>query len=64
MSDDNWKDRGKGLRCERCMWFVPKKGAVGRCRRHAPSADAPGWPIVFLGDYCGDFRLNEEEGAA
>ena len=41
------------------MWFVTKEGPVGRCRRHAPSADAPGWAVVLNGDWCGDFRLNE-----
>ena len=62
MAEDNWADRKKGMRCGRCMWWVVKKAPVGRCRRHAPSADAPGWPITFDTDACGDFRLAEDEG--
>ena len=61
MAEDNWADRGKGLRCGRCMWFVTKEGPVGRCRRHAPSADAPGWAVVLNGDWCGDFKLGEKK---
>ena len=25
MSEDNWKHRDKGMRCETCMWFVQKQ---------------------------------------
>lgn len=31
---------------------------VGRCRRHAPTMN--GYPVVFVNDWCGDHKLNEE----
>jgi len=51
------------MRCKSCMWFVPKAGSdgitnVGRCRRHAPTMS--GYPVVFVNDWCGDHKLNEE----
>ncbi len=36
-----------------------EKEAIGRCRRHAPTLN--GWPIVFMEDWCGDHRLDEEK---
>jgi len=51
------------------MWFVPKAvnkaeiGAplydMGRCRRHAPAMG--GYPVVFVNDWCGDHRLDENK---
>jgi hypothetical protein len=54
------------------MWFVPKvtivQGTIdtpnpvyniGRCRRHAPSMG--GYPVVFVNDWCGDHRLDENK---
>jgi hypothetical protein len=60
--DDPWAHRSEGMRCKSCMWFVPKTGPdgitdLGRCRRHAPSAT--GFVPVFVNDWCGDHRLNE-----
>ena len=55
---DPWAGRKKGMRCERCMWFVTKAGLIGRCRRHAPGS--MGFPIVYETDWCGDFRLDED----
>lgn len=60
-----WKHRSEGMRCKTCMWFAPKEAAlrdrpgydVGRCRRHAPTMG--GYPVVFVNDWCGDHRLNE-----
>ena len=62
---DNWRNRKQHMACGRCMWWV-RKGTttIGRCRRNAPSADAPGWPIVMDSDFCGEFRLDESFGAA
>lgn len=70
---DPWVHRSQGMRCKTCMWFVPKvpdqdqgpgpavglRAAydVGRCRRHAPAMS--GYPVVFVNDWCGDHRLNE-----
>ena len=70
--DDPWAHRSEGMRCKSCMWFVPKwpdsfriegqtitaeAATLGRCRRHAPSAT--GFVPVFVNDWCGDHRLNE-----
>lgn len=33
------------------------RGALGRCRRHAPSMS--GFPAVFEADWCGDHKLDE-----
>jgi hypothetical protein len=30
---------------------------IGRCRRHAPTMT--GYPVVFVNDWCGDHKLNE-----
>jgi hypothetical protein len=32
---------------------------LGRCRRHAPTMG--GWPVVFVNDWCGDHKLDEEK---
>jgi hypothetical protein len=32
---------------------------LGRCRRHAPTMN--GWPVVFVNDWCGDHKLDEEK---
>jgi hypothetical protein len=61
---DPWKHRSKGMKCKTCMWFVDKapkvrpKVGIGRCRSHAPTMN--GYPVVFVGDWCGDHKLNEE----
>lgn len=71
MSQDPWKHRSRGLRCQTCMWFVSKapfggadpqpaldeRGLLGRCRRHAPTMN--GYPAVFEADWCGDHKLDE-----
>jgi len=66
---DPWKHRSQGMRCKTCMWFNPKVPQVadcsmnqrsydvGRCRRHAPTMG--GYPVVFVNDWCGDHRLDE-----
>jgi hypothetical protein len=67
---DPWKHRSEGMRCKSCMWFNPKAPSptpegvanpriydVGRCRRHAPTMG--GYPVVFVNDWCGDHRLDE-----
>lgn len=66
---DPWKHRSKGMKCRTCMWFVvkaadgardkPEQGAVGRCRRRAPTMN--GFPVVFERDWCGDHRLDENK---
>lgn len=60
---DPWAHRSDGMRCKTCMWFAPKIAKssrfihVGRCRRHAPTMN--GYPVVFVNDWCGDHKLNE-----
>jgi len=61
---DPWAHRSEGMTCRTCMWMCPKKpsnpgeqSVVGRCRRHAPTMN--GYPVVFLTDWCGDHKLNE-----
>jgi hypothetical protein len=59
---DPWRHRSAGMRCQTCMWFVKKEAnvvesTVGRCRRHAPAID--GYPVVFVHDWCGDHKLDE-----
>lgn len=63
---DNWQHRSSGMSCATCMWFVAKapksktkSTALGRCRRHAPTTS--GWPVMFLTDWCGDHKLDEEK---
>lgn len=60
---DPWAHRSEGMRCKTCMWFAAKQGqpnsaaTIGRCRRHAPTMS--GYPVVFVSDWCGDHKLNE-----
>ena len=54
---DPWQHRSSGMRCRTCLWFAPKQGSVGRCRRHAPTMN--GYPVVYLTDWCGDHKLDE-----
>lgn len=72
---DNWKHRSDNMKCKTCMWFAPKEKRMdepknedpcadmpltfdlGRCRRHAPTMS--GFPVVFVNDWCGDHKLNE-----
>lgn len=62
-AQDPWAHRSKGMRCDTCIWFVPKEraslgtGPVGRCRRHAPTMN--GYPVVYMTDWCGDHRVDE-----
>ncbi len=32
---------------------------IGRCRRHAPTIN--GYPVVYIIDWCGDHRLDENK---
>jgi hypothetical protein len=62
---DPWSHRSEGMRCKTCIWFVPKKAEnklgydLGRCRRHAPTMN--GYPVVFVNDWCGDHRIDENK---
>lgn len=66
---DCWKYRSDNLKCKTCMWFVPKVAAphtsltevydLGRCRRHCPTIN--GYPVVFVNDWCGDHKLDENK---
>lgn len=59
---DPWQHRAQHMRCATCMWFAPKAGTIGRCRRHAPTMS--GYPVVYVTDWCGDHKLNEEAAPA
>lgn len=77
MSIDPWKHRSENMACKTCMWFVPKAVSeerkrelgfaegdlklfdLGRCRRHAPTMN--GFPAVFVNDWCGDHKLDENK---
>ena len=74
MNQDLWKHRSDGMKCKTCMWFVPKVAQIdptrgpnmqaltydlGRCRRHAPTMS--GYPVVFINDWCGDHKLDEDK---
>jgi hypothetical protein len=63
---DPWIHRSEGMRCKTCIWFVPKTSErlgdfseIGRCRRHAPTMG--GYPVVYVTDWCGDHRLDENK---
>lgn len=60
---DPWIHRSAGMSCKSCMWFVGKVATdgitdLGRCRRRAPTMN--GYPVVFVNDWCGDHKLDEE----
>lgn len=65
MSDDPWVDRGTGMQCHTCVYYVKKvafpeqQTELGRCRRYAPTMK--GFPVVFPHDWCGDHRLDENK---
>jgi len=75
VSNDNWKHRSDNMKCKTCIWFVPKVAAtsplhddkentsgtydLGRCRRHCPTMG--GFPVVFVNDWCGDHRIDENK---
>lgn len=66
---DPWVHRSSGMCCKTCIWFVKKEPTnhlshpgqheVGRCRRHAPTMG--GYPVVYMTDWCGDHRLDENK---
>jgi len=74
-SADPWVHRSAGMRCQTCIWYVAKHPAamaqnviggyqpapaqIGRCRRHAPTMG--GYPVVYMTDWCGDHRLDENK---
>ena len=37
----------------------PEVYKVGRCRRHAPTMN--GYPVVYITDWCGDHKIDEEK---
>ena len=66
--DDRWMHRSKHMSCITCMWFVAKAKTepdtaeptiIGRCRRHSPTME--GYPVVFMTDWCGDHKVDENK---
>ena len=68
-TQDPWKHRSEGMCCKTCMWNITKTSAnpnvapttIGRCRRRAPTMN--GYPVVFVNDWCGDHKLDENKVA-
>ncbi len=58
-TEDNWKHRAENMRCQTCMWYIPKSEKLGRCRFNAPTIK--GWPVMFPGDWCGQHKLDENK---
>ncbi len=59
---DNWDKRSDNMLCKTCVYFIKKGGpqsTLGRCRRRALTIN--GFPPVFLTDWCGDHKLDEEK---
>ena len=68
-----WSYRSNGLKCHTCIWYVEKARdrigsadsdvnplkTIGRCRRHAPTMN--GYPVVYMNDWCGDHKLDENK---
>ena len=60
---DPWIHRSKNMSCKTCMWYVNKLSkdggelGLGRCRKHSPTMS--GYPVVFVTDWCGDHKLDE-----
>lgn len=64
VQNDPWIHRSRGMSCATCMWAVDKVSSDGtvklaRCRRHAPTMN--GYPAIFLTDWCGDHKLDENK---
>ena len=64
---DPWKHRSKDMLCVTCMYAVEKVKSnksdlskpIGRCRKHAPTMN--GYPVIFMTDWCGDHKLDENK---
>ena len=56
---DNWQHRAENMRCQTCMWYVPKNEKIGRCRYNAPTIK--GWPAMFPTDWCGQHKIDENK---
>lgn len=60
---DPWVNRSSMMTCRTCMWYItkvksgPKVSMIGRCRKNAPTIS--GFPVVFLTDWCGQHKLDE-----
>ena len=52
---DKW-DRKTNFNCDSCMFYVPKTGNPGRCRRLAPTMK--GFPVVYgNAGWCGEHKI-------
>ena len=65
-NNDKWVHRSSNMKCSTCMWSSIKvklhdeeSPEIGRCRRHAPTMN--GYPVVFLEDWCGDHKIDENK---
>lgn len=56
---DNWEDKAREMICRTCMYYVPKKSDIGRCRRNAPTMQ--GYPVVYETDWCGNHKIDADK---
>ena len=66
---DNWAGRSKGMVCNTCVFYVEKLAqkpeamgcvrSLGRCRRRCPTMN--GFPVVYVTDWCGDHKVDENK---
>lgn len=68
IGSDPWVHRSAGMLCKTCIWYSPKasivtlqggQSKIGRCRRHSPTMG--GYPVVYMTDWCGDHRVDENK---
>ena len=59
INQDSWALRSQKMKCATCMWYVQKSKEIGRCRRRAPTMS--GYPVVYLTDWCGDHKIDENK---
>lgn len=50
--------RGANTGAGKTVFDQPEPG-IGRCRRHSPTLD--GYPAVFITDWCGDHKFDENK---
>lgn len=64
---DNWQHRGARMKCQTCMFYVPKAQSfvasvdnpIGRCREASPTLK--GWPAVYPTDWCGAHKVDQDK---
>ncbi len=68
--EDPQEYRDKNMCCETCIWYAQEEPTDGirffnwnteyaTCRFKSPVLG--GWPVLYLGDWCGDHKLDEDK---